>query len=182
MKFFVWALLTFIGSFLSAAPFQVTEAKVEFLALATPGALKISGKQANASAVKTNIKIDNNQVTGSSTILMDTFSTGLGLRDKHMKENYLESSKFPESSFTYKKLTLPKDFTGENIPFEGTLKLHGIEKPVTGLIKADKRNSTLILDHVFKIKTSDFGISTPKYMGVVMGEEVEIKVMLEGNV
>jgi len=182
MKFFILALMTFISSFSSAAPFKVTEAKIEFLALATPGALKIAGKQASNSTLKTDIKIESNQVTGSSTIQMDSFSTGIGLRDKHMKENYLESSKFPESSFTYKKLTLPKDGTGENIPFEGTLKLHGIEKPVTGLIKADKRNSTLILDHVFKIKTSDFGISTPKYMGVVMGEEVEIKVTLEGTI
>jgi polyisoprenoid-binding protein YceI len=182
MKFFILALMTFISSFSSAAPFKVTEAKVEFLALATPGALKIAGKQASNSTLKTDIKIESNKVTGSSTIQMDSFSTGIGLRDKHMKENYLESSKFPDSSFTYKKLALPKDITGENIPFEGTLKLHGIEKPITGLLKTEKKNSALILEHFFKIKTSDFGISTPKYMGVVMGEEVEIKVTLEGTI
>lgn len=181
MRFFIITLTGFISSFLFAASLQITDAKVEFLALATPGALKISGEQTNPSALKTEIKIDNNQITGTSTIQVDTFSTGISLRDKHMKENYLEGSKFPESSFTYKKVTLPPNLNGENIPFEGTLKLHGIDRPIKGVLKAERKDSSLILEHAFKIKTSDYGITTPKYMGVVMGEEVEIKVRLEGK-
>lgn len=182
MKLFHLALISLISSLSVGAPLRVNSGKVEFLALATPGALKISGKQADGTPLKTEIKIENNQIMGSSAIQIDTLSTGIGLRDRHMKENYLEAAKFPESIFTYKKLTLPTDFSGEKIPFEGTLKLHGVEKPVSGFVKTEKKDSQLILQHEFKIKTSDFGISTPKYMGVVMGEEVEVKVVIEGQI
>lgn len=181
MKFSFWVLISSVSSFLVATPFQLSSGKVEFLALATPGALKIAGKQSNSNALKTEIKVEGVQVTGSSAIQIDSFSTGIGLRDRHMKENYLEASKFPESSFTYKKLTLPSSFSGEKIPFEGLLKLHGVEKPVSGFVTAEKKESQLTLKHEFKIKTSDFGISTPKYMGVVMAEDVEVRVILEGT-
>lgn len=182
MKLFNWVLFALLSSFLFAAPFQVSSGKVEFLALATPGALKISGKQSNALAIKTDIKIENQQVLGSSAVQLESFSTGIGLRDRHMKENYLEAAKFPESSFTYKKLTLPPNFSGDKIPFEGVLKLHGVEKPVSGVVHAEKKDSQLILKHEFTIKTSDFGIQTPNYMGVVMGEKVEVRVVLEGKI
>lgn len=181
MKLFNLVYFVLLNSFLFAAPFQVSSGRVEFLALATPGALTISGKQSSAPNVKTDIKIENQQVMGSAVVQLESFSTGIGLRDRHMKENYLEALKFPVSSFTYKKLTLPPSFSGEKIPFEGTLKLHGVEKPISGFVQAEKKDSQLILRHEFKIKTSDFGISTPKYMGVVMGEEVEVKAILEGT-
>ena len=181
MKLSILCLFSLIHSLVLAAPYQVSSSKVEFLALATPGALKISGKQAESSALKTDIKIENNQVLGSSILRLDTFSTGISLRDRHMKENYLEASKFPESSFTYKKLTLPAELSSEKIQFEGILKQHGVEKPISGFVLVKKKGAQLILEHDFKIKTSDFGISTPKYMGVVMGEEVEVNVILEGS-
>lgn len=182
MKVSILFFSAVVNSFLWAAPFQVSAGRVEFLALATPGALKISGKQSGSPAIKADIKIENQQVVGSSTVQLDSFSTGIGLRDRHMKENYFEASKFPESTFTYKKLILPPDFKGEKIPFEGVLKLHGVEKPVSGFVLSEKKDSQLILNHQFKIKTSDFGIQTPNYMGVVMGEEVEIKVIIEGKI
>lgn len=174
-------LFLLLGQNLSASSLQIAEGKVEFIALASPGALKISGRQNESQALKGNISVDKDQITGVVFLKLDSLTTGISLRDRHMKENYLEVPKFPECQFTYTKLSLPSDFKGGQIPFEGKLKLHGIERPVSGLVSVEKKESRLSLVHEFKIKTGDFGISTPKYMSVTMGEEVVVKVSLEGN-
>ncbi|MFM8314272.1 MAG: YceI family protein [Deltaproteobacteria bacterium] len=181
IPFIFLTLIIFSTNYSGAAKLEVTESQVGFIALATPGALKISGKEGDAKGLKTEIYFEQGKLGGTSTLKLDTLTTGIGLRDKHMKENYLEVSKFPETQFTYKKLNLPSQLTGEKIPFEGVLKLHGIEKPVSGMVKAAKEGSKLSLEHEFKIKTGDFGISTPKYMGVTMGEEVVVQVKIEGT-
>lgn len=179
---FIFAfVLVVYGQMALASSLVITKSQVNFLALATPGALKISGKQSEPESLKTELKVENNQVSGTSTLKLDSLTTGISLRDKHMKDNYLEVSKFPESQFTYKKLSLPSQLQGEKIPFEGTLKLHGIEKPISGTVKINKQDSGLRLEHEFKIKTGEFGISTPKYMSVTMGDEVVVQVLVEGN-
>ncbi len=180
MKFLSLTILFLISTSLFGSVFQVTESHLSFMALVSPGSFTISGKQTDPKALKTEIKIENNQVSGHSSFQLEALSTGIGLRDRHMKEKYLEVPKFAESTFIYKKLVLPQDFKGDKIPFEGVLKLHGIEKPVTGIVKSEKKDSKLILEHQFKIKISDFAITLPKYMSVTMKEEVEILVLIEG--
>jgi polyisoprenoid-binding protein YceI len=181
MRLLKLALIFLLSNPLFATQWQITEGKINFIALATPGALRIVGKQSDPKALKPEIKLENNRVSGTVAFQIEALTTGIGLRDRHMKENYLETGKFPESVFTYTQVELPKDFQGEKIPFEGKLKLHGVEKPVSGELKIEKEDPKLTLSHEFKIKTRDFGITTPHYMSVTMADEVVIQVTLEGT-
>ena len=181
MKFLLLIILLLTGRFLGAATFEVSEALMAFTAMATPGALKISGKQTDTKAMKTEIKIHGQQMSGTASLQLVSLATGIDLRDKHMKGKYLETDKFPQAIFTFKKVTLPKELTGEKIPFEGTMNLHGVEKPISGEITLEKKESALTITHEFKVKTGDFGITTPHFMSVKMGEEVSVTVTLKGT-
>ncbi|MSP19180.1 MAG: YceI family protein [Bdellovibrionales bacterium] len=181
MKSSLLIIVLLTSRFLGAATFEVSEALMAFTALATPGALKILGKQSDPKAIKTKIIIHGQQMSGTASLQLVSLSTGIDLRDKHMKEKYLETDKFPQAIFTFKKLTLPNELTGEKIPFDGTMNLHGVEKPISGYIRLEKKESALTITHEFKIKTGDFGITTPHFMSVTMGQEVVVKVILEGN-
>ena len=90
MKSFLLIILSFISSYLPASSVKITDSKVSFVALATPGALKISGKQTDSNGLKPEIRLENNQISGNVSLKLEALSTGIELRDKHMKENYLQ--------------------------------------------------------------------------------------------
>ena len=174
----IFSLFSFV---LSASTFTVEKSEVGFQALGRPGALKIVGEAPDPSALKSTFTLNNNSLTGSSILTLDALTTGIGLRDKHMKEKYLETGKFPTTEFKLNKLNLPKD-SEEKIPFEGNLTLHGVSKSVNGLCKTIHSSEKLNLNFEFKLKTGDFGISVPNFAGVTMGEEVIVSVKLEGSI
>ena len=181
MKFLV-VLTAVISTFSFAGEYKVKESSVEFLALARPGALKIKGKSKEDSALNCKLELNKSSLSGPCTFKLDSLNSGIDLRDKHMKEKYLETGKFPTSELHLTKLILPGNFSGEDIPFEGKLKLHGVEKPVSGKVKANGNGTgkELKLAFSYKISTADFKIETPNFMGVTMANEVEVSVNLEG--
>lgn len=74
-------LFLLLGQNLSASSLQIAEGKVEFIALASPGALKISGRQNESQALKGNISVDKDQITGVVFLKLDSLTTGISLRD-----------------------------------------------------------------------------------------------------
>ena len=98
------------------------------------------------------------------TVNLNSMKTGLPLRDKHGKEKYLEVAKYPEAVLS--------KASGKGGKGTGMLKLHGIEKAVTGTYKVEGK----MLTADFPIKLSDFGIVGIKYMGVGVDDDVKIHV------
>jgi polyisoprenoid-binding protein YceI len=104
------------------------------------------------------------------------------MRDKHMKEKYLEVEKFPRAELTIQKVTLPLSLKQAGaslpgVPFQGILKLHGLEKPVFGTmtLKHDGDSSASV-DAAFSLKLTDFGIQIPSFAGITIADQVEIKI------
>src|SRR5262245_17940595 len=77
---------------------------VEFEAIGRPSALKIHGK---GEAPKGKLTVKDSQVSGQVSFRLDSLQTGIALRDKHMKEKYLESEKFPEATLQITKIEPP---------------------------------------------------------------------------
>lgn len=161
---------------------------VEFLAVGRPSAIKIHGvaKEGNGEKpVRGTLKLDGLSVAGTAKLKLDTFDTGMDLRNRHMREKYLETQKFPEAEISITKLVLPEAFRGEKssaegIPFEGTLTLHGTKKPISGTAKARKEAASLALDFSFKVPMTDYGIEPPSFMGITVKDDVAVTVQLEG--
>ena len=97
-------------------------------------------------------------------VSLKNLKTGMGLRDTHAKDKYLEVNKYPDAIITNAK--------GEGGKGTGMLKIKGVEKPVTGTYKTDDK----MLHAEFPIKLSDFNIKEINYKGVGVEDAVKIKV------
>ncbi len=116
-----------------------------------------------------------------------SFDTGLALRDRHMKENHLETDLFPLATFAGGALIQPhadKLMEGRKHSFEveGEFTLHGVTRPVVlpvevTLSRADGR-SILHITGRFELKLSDYGIARPKFLIMKLNDTQIIEVHL----
>jgi polyisoprenoid-binding protein YceI len=157
---------------------------VEFLAIGRPSALRIVGKGKGATGRLTE---SSGKAAGEMSFDLNSLDTGITLRDKHMKEKYLETGKFPTAVLKLESFALPKDataarFATPGIPFTGKLTLHGIERPVSGTADLSRDGETASALASFKIKLTDYGVDIPKFAGITVAEDVDVKVDLHGTI
>jgi hypothetical protein len=100
------------------------------------------------------------------------------LMQEHFNENYMESPKYPKSTFRGKineKPDLTKDGVYK-VTCTGLMYMHGVEKlitvPGTITVKGDEVN----LVSAFKVKLDDYKIARPKVVMDKIAEEIEIKI------
>jgi polyisoprenoid-binding protein YceI len=185
--------MTLLSMFLSSAAIAaapVWEAKldpaqggVEFQAIGRPSMLKIVGK---GPAPAGSFKLEGEKVSGAFTVDLEKIETGIALRDRHMKEKYLETAKYPKAELKLTTLKLPKPLDGSNVsyqavPFEGTFKVHGVEKPVAGTADVAVEGQKLSGTASFAIKISDYKIDIPKFAGITMAEDVKVVTRGSGS-
>lgn len=100
------------------------------------------------------------------------------LMEEHFNEKYIESEKFPKSSFKGKineTIDYTKDGT-HNVTVTGTLNVHGVEQPRTITGKLIVANGTIQLISDFKVKIADHKIEVPKLVLAKIAEEISVAV------
>jgi polyisoprenoid-binding protein YceI len=109
---------------------------------------------------------------------LNTLKTGINLRDKHMRENYLETEKFPFAEFTGKIENLPLLNTNwSDVMAKGKFKIHGIEREITVPGQLRKlANGNIELKASFRIKLSDYQIEIPKLVFYELAEEQQVTI------
>jgi polyisoprenoid-binding protein YceI len=100
------------------------------------------------------------------------------LMQEHFNENYIESDKYPFSTFKgniIDNIDLAKDGTYQ-VTIKGTLDIHGVTKPY-------QTKATLIVDKglinaktVFKVKIEDHQIKVPSLVFKNIAEYVEVRI------
>ena len=119
--------------------------------------------QATTSKVNGKVKIAGGNVQATKiTVPLSTLGTKMKLRDEHMKDKYLEVSKFPTAELTMGE---GKGGTGK-----AKLKIRGIEKEVTGTYKVKGKS----VEATFAINLSDYNITGIRYMGAGVKDKAEI--------
>jgi polyisoprenoid-binding protein YceI len=151
---------------------------VTFDAIGKPSALKIHAK---GNAPKGQLKVKDGKVSGVATLKLDSLDTGIKMRNEHMKKRYLETDKHPEAKLTLTELPIPAgyaapDFSASDVPFKGTLSLHGVEKPIEGKAKLSRSGGDLSIDARFSLKIDDFAIKSPSFAGITMASDVNCAV------
>ena len=117
---------------------------------------------------------------GSLAVDLRTLDTGIGLRNDHLREKYLEVDK----GAGYDKAVLSDiDLKGLNPDapegkgsFTGSLTLHGVTKTVTGPVEIKKTGSGLRVKASFPVNLSDYNIPEPRYLGVGVKNTVQVEV------
>ncbi|MEY2905125.1 MAG: hypothetical protein RJA52_1141 [Bacteroidota bacterium] len=109
---------------------------------------------------------------------LNTLKTGIGLRDKHMRDSYLETKKYPYAEFTG-QLIGEINF-GQPAEVKGKFKLHGVEKEVTlkGTVKKIDAD-TLEIDSEFQILLSDYKIDIPKVVFYELADVQKVRVQIQ---
>ncbi len=174
--------LVFMGWFLGTLAHGATTVDlaksavtVEFLAVGQPSAVNIRGKLKDGASISGVLHVAADSVSGEATLPLDALDTGMELRNRHMKEKYLETRTHPTAVLKAIKLSLP---AGEGpVPFTGELTLHGKTKPISGTATVKRPQLGMSFD--FKVSTREFGIDTPQFMGVTVADEVQISVKVE---
>lgn len=111
-------------------------------------------------------KIDQSVEAKAIRISLNQLTTGIALRDEHMKNKYLQVDKYPYAILTQAK--------GNNGQGDGLLEIRGIKKPVSGSYQI--KGQDVLAE--FDVKLSDYDITGIRYMGVGVKDQIKIKVKM----
>lgn len=175
--------LAFSINALAAASYEVNSdaSHVDFLAVGKPSMIKIRGTKAKTTG---SFSIPTG---GEIRMDLDGIDTGISMRDKHMKEKYLQTSK-GENKYAIFKITEIKTADGK-LPvsgevaakIKGMMTLHGETKPLETDAILKSSGETLIADTKLKLKISEYKIDLPTFAGVTVAEDVDVDVHLEAK-
>lgn len=165
--------IALIAATTSSGKYMTKNGKVSFYSDAPLEKIEAKNSQVNAAI---------NAETGDVLfkVLIKSFVFEKALMQEHFNENYMESDKFPTSTYKGKITNLNDisfDKSGSYIAkVSGKLTLHGVTKDVDtqGTITVSDKN--LNLASKFKIKIQDYGISIPGAVTGKIAEEVEISI------
>ena len=163
-----------VGSLLSASALVYaalsapTDAHVGFQA-SGPAGMKIEG-------TTTDLKVSEDGGNVVIDVPLANLTTGIALRDNHMREKYLEVPKFASATLVVAKasLKLPASADRSESDAPGTLTLHGQTHPVSVHYDAKGDGSGYVAHGKFHVNMNDFGITVPTYLGVTVKPDVDV--------
>lgn len=179
-KYLILTIILLSNVSLSAEIKSIPSAgKVEFEAVGRPSMIKIKGA---GEGVTTNLKVNVNKISGDVSFKLATLTTGIELRDEHMRDKYLHVKDFPEAKIVFNEFQMPAGWTVKTpkvvtSSFRGKLILHGVEREITGLYTIDP--TQLKSTASFEVKLSDFKIDVPVYLGVKVADIVKVNVSID---
>jgi polyisoprenoid-binding protein YceI len=133
------------------------------------------------------IKWEGNQIPPDQTawkscriyleVELNGLDTGIGLRNRHMRENYLETIKFPYAHFDAHLTDLKKvSDTLYTTTAEGTFNIHGVDKPLTTQATVASGPTGLHVLCNFDVRLSDYSIKIPKLMFMKLNELINVRL------
>jgi polyisoprenoid-binding protein YceI len=134
-----------------------------------PAGLKIEG-------TTTELAVAEDGGNVNITVPLANLSTGIALRDKHMKEKYLEVQTYPSATLVIARSALKLPPNGEKLEADvpGLVKIHGKAKTVSVHYDAKGEGAAFAAHGLFHINMNDFGISVPSYLGVTVKPDVDV--------
>jgi polyisoprenoid-binding protein YceI len=125
--------------------------------------------------------------SGALRVDLTGLDSGISLRDRHLRETYLEVERgaaFREAILTDIRLEdpLPAGGGDHETAFSGTLSLHGVERAVEGEAGLRRRAGSVRVEARFSLSLADFEIPPPRYLGVGVRDRVRVEVTFEAVV
>ena len=160
----------------AADAYKVSSGEVTVMCPLTVGG-SFEAKTKNLSGDVTPTSDEQGAVRGALKVELQTLETGIGIRDRHMKNNYLEVEKGPGfATATIEDIRVEK-LEGKTV-FTAMLSLHGQKKKVSGAAELQQKDGKIRVQAQFPVKVSEFEIPAPTYLGVGVKDEIQIKVSL----
>jgi polyisoprenoid-binding protein YceI len=127
------------------------------------------------------LTVDDDGANVRIIVPLANLQTGIGLRDRHMREKYLEVTQFPNAELQVARaaLKLPAPGAEASADARGTLKLHGKTKEVAFRFSAKRDGSAYHVSGALRVNMNDFGIEAPSYLGVSVKPDVDVDVRFD---
>jgi hypothetical protein len=120
-----------------------------------------------------------NSTTGELVFIVPIkdFKFQKSLMREHFNEKYMETDKYPKSTFQGKLIGYSSTITGEQkVKAVGKLTLHGVSKDIDVPGTVEIGNDRAAMKSKFKVKLKDYNIKIPTIVWQNIAEEVEIKI------
>jgi polyisoprenoid-binding protein YceI len=106
-----------------------------------------------------------------------SLDTGLGLRNRHMRENYLEVEDFP---YAFLEATIVRVEAvaagGFRVTAQGVITIHGVEREMDIPCDVAERGEGYRVQCAFEVLLSDFEIEIPRLMFLKLANEVRLEL------
>lgn len=116
-------------------------------------------------------------VKGTLAVDLVNLDTGISLRNRHLRNNYLEVQKGPDFS-TAKLENIKLEKLPGKTTFKGTMTLHGQQHEVSGTADVQQDGKGYRVQATFPVQISAFQIPEPTYLGVGVKDEITVQVNL----
>ena len=137
-----------------------------------PNLIEIAGKSNTVSAIL-------DQATGqfATSLIVKSIRFKVPLMEEHFNENYMESSKYPNSTFKgkiagfdAKKLVVSK----VAYEIEGDLTIHGVTKKVKTKIYLSSNGNKVAASGNFLVHAQDYGIEIPSLVKEKFADQIKV--------
>jgi hypothetical protein len=134
-------------------------------------------------AESSNVTSALNMSTGEVVALIPikSFVFDKSLMQEHFNENYLESDRYPDATFSGKVLQIPVLKPGEahSVTLTGKLTIHGVTQPrdIAAVLRVND-NGSITVTAKFKIKIEDHKVKVPNLLFENIAEVVEVTLDL----
>jgi polyisoprenoid-binding protein YceI len=145
--------------------------------------------QGKTSHLEGTINVDPTTVGDSVTVHLEvdlaTLDTGIAKRDQHMREEHLQTDKYPKAVFDGATLVHAPGLTllpGRPVGFDaqGTFNLHGVSRRIWVHIDAtyqkDQDQDAIEFSTEFPVMLSDYQISLPQFLFLKLAETQDVHV------
>lgn len=127
------------------------------------------------------LEVSDSRKTLVVKVPLRNLKTGIGLRDRHMKEKYLEVDRYPDARLSVAHSAL--QFPGKGATLEasaiGRFTLHGVSRNVHFRYKAKGKSNGYRIEGLLHVNMHDYGIRVPSYLGVTVKPDVAVKVQFQ---
>lgn len=117
--------------------------------------------------------------TADGEVIVETGSAESGnkSRDQRMRNDVLESTKYPEAIFHPEKVTgVVHDGQTQTVTVEGTFTIHGVDHPLFLQVRTSLSDGKLNATTSFVVPYVAWGMKDPSTLMLRVGKEVQVKV------
>jgi len=163
-------LLTLLAATVALAGWTKTGDAVAGFSGKGPAGFKIDGTTKTV-----DVKDDGTNLT--VTVSMKDLETGIGLRDRHMREKYIQVDKFPDATLVVPDASLKAPADGKSASGEGKGKftVHGVTRDCTFKYDISCAGGTCKVKGTAPVNFNEHGIKVPSYMGITVKPDIEIR-------
>ncbi len=179
-KIIIVALCFLIGNIVFSQKMMTRGGEVRFEA-SMPAFEEIAGTNSNVSCI-----LDESNGDFVALVLVKAFKFKSPLMEEHFNENYMESSKFPKSTFKGKISNFDAkkiSSTKSSYDLEGDLTIHGVTKRIKTKIGLVLNGGKIIVSSLILVKPQDYNVEIPNLVKGKIAENAKVTMnfVLESN-